>query len=65
MFLDGRWKVIPFYDITEIKKSSVLGPAMLISSTVTVLVKENWRAVITGNCIYLNRVDKLKLEFKK
>jgi hypothetical protein len=28
---------------------------MLISKTVTILVKQNWRAFISDNCIYLKK----------
>ena len=58
VFLQGKFKVIPYYDIEEMKNCNIQGPALLLSSTSSILIKENWTAKVTHQVAYITESTK-------
>lgn len=48
---------IPVYNSEDMKNCEVKGPALLLSSTSSVLVKEFWIAKITHEITYIYRAE--------
>lgn len=54
VFISGVIATVPYYDIEQMKNCKISGPALLLSSTSSILIKPGWHARITPNITHIS-----------